>query len=79
MSGCRTSNSVFRVPDMTEVSTCRMMAWLLQSRPGVDAAKNILSVSNTDRESFGRAYVATELAVRAWVASIRGIRKRRAP
>ncbi|MGB7597053.1 MAG: hypothetical protein WBM09_05750 [Gallionella sp.] len=49
-----------------------MMAWLLESRPGVDVAKNILSVSNTDRESFGRAYIATELAVRAWVASISG-------
>ncbi len=49
-----------------------LMAWLLESRPDVDAAKDMLSVRNTDRESFGRAYIATELAVRAWVASIGG-------
>ena len=49
-----------------------LMAWLLESRPEVDAAKSLLSVSNTDRERFGRAYIATELAVRAWVASISG-------
>lgn len=49
-----------------------LMAWLLESRPDVDAAKDILSVGNTDRERFGRAYIATELAVRAWDASISG-------
>jgi spermidine synthase len=48
------------------------MSWLLQQRPGPDAAMKILGIVNTDKESFGRAYIATELTVRAWVASIRG-------
>jgi spermidine synthase len=49
-----------------------LMAWLLESRPDADVAMKILAVGKTDRERFGRAYLATELTVRAWVASIRG-------
>lgn len=49
-----------------------LMSWLLQQHPEPDAAMKILDISNADRESFGRAYIATELTVRAWVASIRG-------
>jgi spermidine synthase len=49
-----------------------LMSWLLQQHPGPDAAMKILGIGNTDRERFGRAYIATELTVRSWVASIRG-------
>jgi len=49
-----------------------LMSWLLQQHPSPDAAMKILGIGNTDRESFGRAYIATELTVRAWVASIQG-------
>ena len=49
-----------------------LMSWLLQQHPGPDAAMKILGIGNADRERFGRAYVATEFTVRAWVASIQG-------
>ena len=49
-----------------------LMLWLLQQHPDPDAAMKILGIGNADRERFGRAYIATELTVRAWVASIRG-------
>ena len=49
-----------------------LMSWLLQQHPDPDAAMKILGIGNTDRESFGRAYIATELTVRAWIASIQG-------
>lgn len=49
-----------------------LMSWLLQQHPDTDAAMKILGIGNADRESFGRAYIATELTVRAWVASIQG-------
>jgi spermidine synthase len=49
-----------------------LMSWLLQQHPEPDAAMKILGIGNADKERFGRAYIATELTVRAWVASIRG-------
>lgn len=49
-----------------------LMSWLLQQHPGPDAAMKILGIGNADKERFGRAYVATEFTVRAWVASIQG-------
>jgi spermidine synthase len=49
-----------------------LLAWFLEHRPDADTAMNILAVRKKDREQFGRAYIATELTVRAWVASIQG-------
>ena len=49
-----------------------LLEWMLEHRPNVDTATNILAVKKDDREQFGRAYIATELTVRAWVASIQG-------
>lgn len=48
-----------------------MMQWLLERRPDVDTAMKLLGVKKIDGEKFGRAYMATELVVRAWVASMR--------
>lgn len=44
----------------------------LRARPGVEAAGRLLNVTATDREAFERAYVATDLTARSWLASLRG-------
>ena len=54
------------------VNLATLMSWLLQRHPDADAAMKILGIGAEDRSRFGRAYVATELAVRAWVSSIQG-------
>jgi spermidine synthase len=54
------------------VDLAALMSWLLQRHPDADAAMKILGIGADDRNSFGRAYAATELAVRAWVSSIQG-------
>ena len=48
------------------------MMWLLHRHPDANAAMKILGIDAADKSKFGRAYVATELAVRAWVSSIQG-------
>ncbi|HEY5993261.1 MAG TPA: fused MFS/spermidine synthase [Gallionellaceae bacterium] len=45
---------------------------LLQVRPDMQVASNLLGVPPGDRESFERAYGATELMVRSWVESMKG-------
>jgi spermidine synthase len=54
------------------VNLATLMSWLLQRHPDADAAMKILGIGADDRAMFGRAYEATELAVRAWVLSIQG-------
>jgi spermidine synthase len=54
------------------VNLATLMPWLLQRHPDAGAAMNTLGIGAEDRTRFGRAYVATELAVRAWVSSIQG-------
>jgi len=54
------------------INLATSMVWLLQQHPDADAAMKILGISENDKDGFGRAYVATELAVRAWVLSIQG-------
>ena len=49
-----------------------LMIWLLHRHPDANAAMKILGIDAADKSKFGRAYVATELAVRAWVSSIQG-------
>src|ERR1039458_9549486 len=54
------------------VNLATLMLWLLQRHPDADAAMKILGIGADDKSRFGRAYVATELTVRAWVSSIQG-------
>jgi spermidine synthase len=49
-----------------------LLQWILQLHPEPEKATEILGVSAEDRSKFGRAYVATELATRAWIASMQG-------
>jgi Tfp pilus assembly protein PilF len=48
------------------------MLWLLQQHPAPDAAIKLMGIANDDKSKFGRAYVATELITRAWIASMQG-------
>ncbi len=60
----------FRLPRARydgSVNLANLMLWLLQRHPDPDAAMKILGIGEEDKSRFGRAYVATELAVRAWV------------
>lgn len=45
--------------------------WLLARRPDLPAAMRELKVPEAEREPFERAYVATELSTRAWLAQFR--------
>ena len=45
---------------------------LLQNRPSMAAAATLLGLRENDRESFERAYGATELMVRSWLATSQG-------
>ena len=49
-----------------------LMLWLLQQHPAPDAAIKLMGIANDDKSKFGRAYVATELITRAWIASMQG-------
>lgn len=49
-----------------------LLQWLLRHHPDGEAAVGMTGVSAEDKSRFGRAYVATELSVRAWVASLQG-------
>jgi spermidine synthase len=54
------------------VNLATLIQWLLQRHPDPDMAMKILGIGAADKSRFGRAYVATELTVRAWVSSIQG-------
>jgi spermidine synthase len=45
---------------------------LLHNRPSMVAAEALLGVKDNDREAFERAYGATELMVRSWLAATQG-------
>ncbi|MBI1174495.1 MAG: spermine synthase [Sideroxydans sp.] len=45
---------------------------LLQLRPGMRSAEASLGIRDVDREAFERAYAATELMVRSWLADMQG-------
>ena len=55
-----------------EMDLVRLLDWLLQQRPHVDQAQQALAVNAADGEAFERGYVATELAIRSWVAELKG-------
>ena len=54
------------------VNLANLMSWLMQRHPDVEVAANILGVAGHDREAFGLAYMASALAVQAWISAIQG-------
>jgi spermidine synthase len=54
------------------VNLANLMTWMLQQHPDAIDAMKQLGVEEQDKSQFGRAYVATELTARAWIASING-------
>jgi spermidine synthase len=54
------------------VDLAALLSWLLQQHPDADTAMKIMGIRAEDKSKFGRAYVATELMARGWVASIQG-------
>lgn len=54
------------------VNLANLMTWLLRHHPDANEAMKLLSLGAESKSEFGRAYVANELAVRAWTASIQG-------
>lgn len=54
------------------VNLAALLQWLLQQRPEANAAMKILGVATERQNEFGRSYMATDLAVRGWLASIQG-------
>ena len=55
-----------------ELDVVTLLDWLLAQRPSLEEAETALHVAAADREPFERAYAATDLAMRAWSAGIRG-------
>ncbi|MFP5344043.1 MAG: fused MFS/spermidine synthase [Gammaproteobacteria bacterium] len=55
-----------------EMDLARLLEKLLRARPSLDAAAKELQVAASERAAFERAYGATELAVRGWLAALRG-------
>ena len=65
----------FRLPRARyagELDVSSSLRALLQSRPDMAAAGALLGVHDNDRETFERAYGATELMVRSWLAAAQG-------
>ncbi len=65
----------YRLPKVRyggEMDMVRMQQWLLSNRIGLEAALQTLGVDDGQRELFERAFVATDLAHRAWLAEFRG-------
>jgi spermidine synthase len=54
------------------VNLAALLQWLLQQHPEANTAIKILGVAAEQQNEFGRAYMATDLAVRGWLASIQG-------
>ncbi len=55
-----------------EMDLVVLVEWLLQQRPHFSQAQQSLAVSKAQSESFERGYVATELALRSWMAELKG-------
>lgn len=54
------------------VNLANSMLWLLQNHPDPETAMKLLGIAADDKSKFGRAYVSTELTVRAWILSVQG-------
>jgi len=55
-----------------DVNLTTQLQWLLKQHPDPQSAMKTLQVNEEDKSRFGRAYVATELTTRAWIASLQG-------
>jgi spermidine synthase len=55
-----------------ELDLEKLLIELLQQRPDIGTAMKLLGVAEADRSAFERAYAASELITRAWVASLSG-------
>ncbi len=55
-----------------ELDLARLLEKLLSARPSLDAAARELQVAESEFAAFERAYGASDLAVRAWLAALRG-------
>lgn len=65
----------FRLPRARyagELDVAKLLQFLLKTRPNMKAAATLLGVSDGDKDAFERAYVASELMTRSWLASARG-------
>ena len=54
-----------------DLDLVQTLDFLLKNRPEVNEAANLLGVQRSDKEQFERAYMAVELGVRSWLASVR--------
>lgn len=54
------------------VNLANLMTWLLNHHPDANEAMVLLGLGPESKIGFGRAYVASELAARAWTSSIQG-------
>ncbi len=65
----------FRLPQARyagELDLEKLLTELLQRRPDIGAATKLLGVAEADRSAFERAYAASELITRAWIAALSG-------
>jgi len=65
----------FRLPQARytgDLDLKQLLIELLQQRPDIGTAMKLLGVAEADRSAFERAYAASELIARAWVASLSG-------
>ena len=65
----------FRLPHARyagDLDVSASLRTLLKSRPSMAVAESLLGVRGSDKEYFERAYGATELMVRSWLAATQG-------
>lgn len=55
-----------------EMDLVALVEWLLRRRPDLSRATQVLHVADEQVDAFERAYAATELSLRAWVAELSG-------
>jgi spermidine synthase len=63
----------FRLPNARyngELDLAELLHYLLQHRPHVSAAATELNIDSVNYSAFERAYIATELAHRSWLAML---------
>lgn len=56
----------------SEFDLANILSWLLQRRPELSSAMGVFGIGARDREAFERGYIATDLAMRSWLADLRG-------
>jgi spermidine synthase len=65
----------FRLPRARyagELDVAKLLQLLLKTRPKMEAAASLLGIRDNDKDAFERAYVASELMTRSWLAAARG-------